>query len=214
MSGISTDLLEILQFLFLGFLTAWIFYGFTPYKKPSPFERIVQALVYTMIIQAFVFLLNKVALGIGKYRSYGVWDANSEIVVSMIISILLGFILAYFTNTNKFHYPFTLLTISYTGSYPSEWYWAFKEEVTYIVLHLSGERRIYGWPNEWPTYPGSGYFKLTNARWLVGREEIKLSGVNNILIPASEVVFVEFMEKTWENKNGNKDTESTTTNDY
>ena len=67
-----------------------------------------------------------------------------------------------------------------------------------MVLHLNDERRIYGWPMEWPTEPNKGHFVLREASWLLeDNTQVPLEGVESILIDASSVELVEFMEKTW-----------------
>jgi len=46
---------------------------------------------------------------------------------------------------------------------------------------------------EWPAQPHNGYFSIMEAEWLDGEKRIPLENVTNILVPASEVVFVEFV---------------------
>jgi hypothetical protein len=72
------------------------------------------------------------------------------------------------------------------------------KNVTYVVLHLKDERRLYGWPIEWPSVPDRGHFLLVQASWLKDTEEIPIKGVKSILIDVNDVRWVEFMEKTWE----------------
>ncbi len=43
----SKELVGIISYLLPGFLAAWIFYGLTAHPKPQPFERVVQALIFT-----------------------------------------------------------------------------------------------------------------------------------------------------------------------
>lgn len=71
----------------------------------------------------------------------------------------------------------------------------FSQQKTYVVLHLTGERRLYGWPEEWPSDPNVGYFSMAESEWLTDSGSIPLEGVENVLIPAQEVTFVEFMTK-------------------
>lgn len=51
---VSKDILALLTQLMPGFLTAWVVYGLTTYTKPSQFERIVQALIYSFMVSALV----------------------------------------------------------------------------------------------------------------------------------------------------------------
>ena len=80
--------------------------------------------------------------------------------------------------------------------------------MTYVVLHLDGERRLYGWPIEWPSESERGHFVLTEASWLDDESkdeknnQIELTGVSSIMVDVKQVKMVEFMKKTWEGKNG------------
>jgi hypothetical protein len=86
------------------------------------------------------------------------------------------------------------LKITQSTSYPSEWYGAFAENPTYVVLHLTDGRRLYGWPLQWPSQPNSGHFSMAQAEWLTDNGSIVLDNVGSLLIPASEVKFIEFMK--------------------
>ena len=80
MADITTGLIEALEFLLPGFLTAWIFYGFTPYDRPSHFERIIQALLFTAIIQGLIAPL----------KAKGWWPASYEVPLSLLLAVILG----------------------------------------------------------------------------------------------------------------------------
>jgi len=203
MENIATDVISLLRYLLPGFLSAWIFYGFTSFKKPSQFERVVQALIFTLLIQPLVILVEKTSFFVGNYISLGGWGANSETITSVIVAIILGIFFAFFTNNDRFHKFFRKMNVTKETSYPSEWYGEFSNRVCYVVLHLVGGRRLYGWPKEWPSTHDKGHFSMLHATWLdKENKEIPLKGVEAILIPASEVKMVEFMEKVEEKHNG------------
>ncbi len=198
MENLASDLVQLLRYLLPGFLAAWVFYGFTSFVKPSQFERVVQALIFTLIVQIGVYLYKTAAFYLSKYWTLGAWDADTELVVSVVIAAFLGLLFAYFANNDKFHSVIRKIGASKETSYPSEWYGEFSNKVTYVVLHLDGERRLYGWPKEWPSNPEKGHFSIQQASWLIDGKEMPLTGVDTILIPARDVQMVEFMDKTWE----------------
>lgn len=198
MESLASDLVELLRYLLPGFLAAWVFYGFTSFIKPSQFERVIQALIFTLIVQVIVYFYRTAAISISEYWSLGSWNNDVELVISVLIAALLGLTFAYFANNDKFHSVIRKIGSSKETSYPSEWYGEFSSRVTYVVLHLDGERRLYGWPKEWPSNSEKGHFSIQQASWLVDGKEIPLTGVETILIPAKDVLMVEFMEKTWE----------------
>ena len=66
---------------------------------------------------------------------------------------------------------------------------------------MKGQRRLYGWPEEWPSHPDEGHFRIAKGEWLEGEEneeneenDKRTLGVAAILIPAGEVEMVEFMD--------------------
>jgi hypothetical protein len=200
MENFAKDLISALQYLLPGLVAAWIFYAFTSYPKPSQFERIVQALIFTILVQAIVFVIKSALLFVGRYTYIAIWDESSSLMWSIICAILLGGVFSYFANNDKLHVILRKWNITKESSYPSEWFGAFLN-VTYVVLHLRDERRLYGWPLEWPSEPTNGHFLITDAVWLDGEKEFPITGVDNILIDAKEIKMVEFMTKTWEGRN-------------
>lgn len=52
MDHVPKAMISILSDLLPGFIAAAVIYSLTPTPRPSPFERIVQALVLTIIVQA------------------------------------------------------------------------------------------------------------------------------------------------------------------
>ncbi len=210
MDSISQNVVTVLQYLLPGFLAAWIFYGFTSYPKPSQFERVIQALIFTLIIQLVVFVEEAIFLGIGVHYSIGNWSVRSDIICSTVSAIFLGIVFSYYANNDKFHGLIRRIGISRETSFPSEWFGTFSQRVTYIVLHLKDERRLYGWPIEWPSLPDRGHFLLVEASWLEDSKEIPVKGVESILVDVTDVRWVEFMEITWENQDGKEKPKSTT----
>lgn len=202
MESLAKDFVILLQYLLPGFVAAWIFYSFTSFPKPSQFERVVQALIFTMFVQACVYIIKEILLFIGKTWSIFTWNSHSDILWSIISAIILGISFSYFANNDKIHKKLRNWNITKESSFPSEWFGTFLKNITYVVLHLEGERRLYGWVTEWPSEPEKGHFVISNPYWLVGKKMKPITGVELIMIDAKEVKMVEFMEKTWEDTNG------------
>jgi len=205
MESIDTELVGLLKFLLPGFFAAWIFHALSSYPKQAQFERVVQALIFTILIQGMMYLSKAVVFFIGKYVSFGVWIEGGDLVLSLLSAIVLGFLITYFSNNDKFHKVLRNLNITRETSYASEWFGAFSGNVTYVVLHLIDGRRIYGWPIEWPTEQKNGHFSLTSASWLNDdNSQTELNGVKSILIRGSDVHMVEFMSPIMEEEVANE----------
>ena len=54
MPELSKDVVALLQYLAPGFIMAWVYYGLTSHAKPSQFERVVQALIFTVVLVVIV----------------------------------------------------------------------------------------------------------------------------------------------------------------
>jgi hypothetical protein len=194
MDLISSEIITVFKYLLPGFVSAWVFYGLTAYPKPSQFERVIQALIFNLFVQVLIIYIHWIFTLWGLHIfSFGYWTENIALSWSLIIAILIGLGVSYCANSDKIHAILRKGGLTKETSYPSEWFGVFHQNKTYVVLHLKGERRLYGWPNEWPSQPNSGHFSIAEAEWLDDKKRIPLENVTNILIPADEVVFVEFM---------------------
>lgn len=203
MESLPKEFIALLQYLLPGFVAAWVFYSFTSFPKPSQFERVVQALIFTIIVQAFLLIIRKCFFWVDNKWLMFTWDKDSALWCSIVLAVLLGTLFSFFANNDAIHKKLRDIGITRESSYPSEWFGAFLKNVTFVVLHLDGERRIYGWPREWPSESGKGHFVLEQACWLTEEnEQIPLVGVKSIMIDVKEINMVEFMEKSWEESNG------------
>jgi len=193
MDGVAQDTIALLQYLLPGFLAAWVFYALTSFPKPSQFERVVQALIFTLITQALVFAEKILLLQAGRLVQLGTWTADSDLVASAVTGGILGLSASFAANNDTLHRYLRKARITRETSYPSAWYRAFLSGETFVVLHLKDERRIYGWPQEWPSDPTKGHFVLQQTSWLDGTTNIPMDGVDAVLVAVEDVELVEFV---------------------
>lgn len=204
--GISKDLVEIMQFLLPGFVTAAVFYNLTSYPKPSQFERVIHALIFTLFIKVGVAGIEYLFGEISQLWGAVQWNETASVIFSILIAIGFALLLSYFLNNDTIHKRLRDIGITRETSFPSEWFGSFLENVTFVVLHLHDGRRLYGWPIEWPSESAKGHFFIRDPIWIHGdghnAEEKQITGVSNILIDVKDVKWVEFIEKSWEEENG------------
>jgi hypothetical protein len=195
MKNIAPELIEILRYLLPGFLMAWVFHGLTPYPKGSEFERTIEALVFNLPIQIVASMERAIAQRLGRYLSLGNWSKSSDLAAATFTAFFLGVVFAYLANCDRCHSIARNLRLTRETSYPSEWFGAFAARVTFIVLHLKDERRLYGWPNAWPSSPSGGHFEILYPSWLVGGIDTPVTGVSAMLINVNDVRWVEFIDE-------------------
>ena len=62
MDWASSEIVGILTFLLPGFIAAEVFHSLTSHPKPGVFDRIVRALIFTLIGQAITELITEFAV--------------------------------------------------------------------------------------------------------------------------------------------------------
>jgi hypothetical protein len=196
---ITNELISLFSFLLPGFITSFLFYSLTSFPKKSEFEAVVIALVYTIVIKAIVELLEILFIFLGKHlTAIGEWTELSTTVSSIIIALVIGLVWSRLYNNDILHKWLRKWKITNQTSYPSEWYGTFTETKKYVILDLKDERRIMGWPAEWPNSPQQGHFVLEEAKWLVDKngeaDIISLETIDKILIDTKNVEMVEFVK--------------------
>lgn len=193
MDDLVKEVIPLLQYLIPGFLAAWIFYCLTAFRRPDTFGQIVQALIFTFVIHGAVLAIGAVCVWIGsKGFVIGQWDVKSEAIWSFIVSIFLGLLSCWLSTSDKLHGWLRNKDITVKTSYPNEWYSTFARYKRFVVLHLNDERRLYGWPAEWPSEPAQGQFVIQNPAWLNAAGETQPNGAEFVVIEASKVQWVEF----------------------
>lgn len=192
---LANNFVEILTYLMPGFVAAWVFYGLTSHSKPSQFERVVQALIFTVIIQGLTPIFQWLLELIGQVMALRPWDKSAENFVAFCVGVGIGALLAFCTNNDTLHGLLRGRGFTTRTSHPSEWFYVFSKKVTYVVLHMCDGRRLYGWPKEWPIESDKGQFYIMEPSWIDDKgKSIELVQLDGILINAKDVQWVEFMK--------------------
>ena len=208
MSWASNEAVGLLMFLLPGFVAAAIFYSLTSFPRPGAFDRVVVALIFTAIGQTITeYGLPAITGTSGETLETGGWKP----LVPLFVAVALGLGASVLSNTDFLHRLLRRVRFTRETSYPSEWYSTFARmgDSHYIVLHLAGERRLYGYAEEWPSNPERGHFRIAEPEWLGdgGKrtpaksegEETPAESVSAVLIPATEVTMIEFMPISYRN---------------
>jgi len=107
---------------------------------------VVQALIFTLFIQAIVYLVKLFSLFIGEFWVIASWGTSTGLIWSIILAILFGFVISYYANNDKFHKYLRDNGITRESSYASEWFGAFLKNFP-----------CFPWPT---SFFGSGYAGL------------------------------------------------------
>jgi hypothetical protein len=191
---LSKDVVALLAFLLPGFLVAWVFYALTSHQKPAQTERIIQALIFTLFVRAVITIERTALEFVGKWITIGRWNSDSELIASLISALLIGYFAAYVINQDLFHKYLREKGISRRSAHPSEWCGVLSRHPLFVILNLKDERRLYGWPESWPSDPEKGHFFIVLASWLDGEDVIELSEAEGLLVDVKDIKFIEFVK--------------------
>ena len=193
------NLPPFLNTIWAGLVTAWVFYGIGSHKKPSPFERIIRATIYTAIVYSLLPSFHWVIISAGNFTPL------DPTPVTFVLALLLGFIFAVCANNNIPH-RFLPRRLTDKSTHPSYSSHAFdKRKGRFIILSQKDGQRILGYPVSWPvSWPASSedeFFILTQYVWLNGtnqQDEISARNLcyDDILIASKDVDRIEFTETT------------------
>lgn len=203
MPELTKESIALFGYLLPGFLAAWVLYGLTSDPKPSQFERVVQALIFTFLVHALLPPLQWTLQWIGSHLgALRPWDDISRDIARLSLALFLGIVLVVYTNTDALHSWLRERGLTTRTAYPSEWFSVFSRTVTYVILHLQDERRLYGWPKEWPNEPDKGHFYIMFPSWINDDgTQLELPGVQGLLVLSKDVKWVEFVGQPQEESN-------------
>ena len=191
MAWLSGSAIDILLVLLPGFVAGGVFHSLTYRPRPSDFGLVAQSLIFAAIVQTVTELIGLV---VPVNEMWADSFAGSGFVVQVVVALAFGLVLAVVSNHDVAHGALRWLRVTKEDAYPSVWYSSFYRNVdSYVVLHLDGERRLFGWPEEWPGSPDMGHFRISEAEWLVDDERIPLDGGVATLVPVTDVTMVEFV---------------------
>ena len=215
MYWISDDAINLLMFLAPGLFAVAVFRSLTSYPAPSLFDQVVQALIFTIVVQVACWgIVDKFETGTAESETP--WTNPYPPYFTLPLAVFLAILLAVTYGKDIFHAILRWFRVTRESSFPSEWYSAFNQhQRCFVILYLAGERCVYGWPEEWPGQPDKGHFKLSEYVWLTKKEVDKMDTSEysmrkhleqfpsraSILIPALEVGTVEFIGVLPEDEN-------------
>lgn len=198
MSWANNEAIAVMWFLLPGFVAAGLFRSLISNPKPGGLDSIAQVFIFTVLVQVVARLMWwKNEDGNTNLAVTG----TAEILVLVAVAVGIGLIAAWVWNKDWLHRPLRWMNITRQSSYQSAQYSAFAlHGDCYVVLHLKGQRRLFGWPQEWPSRPEDQHFLMEECEWLDDEGSRPITGVSHLLIPAAEVEMIEFLPMVTENE--------------
>lgn len=193
MGGLSAEIIPVLQQLMPGFLSMLVFYWLAESPKPADFEKVLQALIATAIIQTLVSLIENLCYFVGRYHAFGQWSESSSNWAAMFLALMMGLILAHLCNND------TAFNIARKYKLTTR---ASQNDVIHIhkalahcgvVLHFTDGRRLMGYLEAYPNAKQSGIYLVSSPTWITGGSMQQCPLTKSIMINATDVQWVEFL---------------------
>lgn len=194
MLDLSQELIPLIQTLIPGFLMTMTFYWFAEVPKPNQFERTLQALVGTAVIQALIYSIEQFSYWAGSFISLGTWSVAKANLLGIIVGGVSGAILAYCCNKDLIYSAARRLRITTKASTNDITDTYQKLGRLPVVLHFKDERRLMGYVEKFPSNSQNSSFLITQPDWLVEEKIVNCVGTYAMLINSSDVQWVEFLE--------------------
>jgi len=121
MLEISREVVALLTYLLPGFLVAWLFYALTSHQKPAQLERVIQALIFTLLVNTTVVVEKLGLIHLGTWVKLGTWNKDPELIASVITALILGIAFAYLANKDTLHGFLRRIGLSQRSALPNEW---------------------------------------------------------------------------------------------
>ncbi|PAA01270.1 DUF6338 family protein [Pseudomonas fragi] len=194
MEGLSAEIIPVLQQLMPGFLAMIIFYWLAEAPKPTQFERVLQALISTAVIQLLVMGVEKAAYYLGNYYSFGEWSEVSTNVSAIFLAVSIGLALAHLCNSDA------IFSVARKMGFTTK---ASQDDGVHIhkifsnsgmILHFTDGKRLMGYLDVFPNNKQSGVYLVSNPIWITADVRQECPETNTIMISGTDVQWVEFLK--------------------
>jgi hypothetical protein len=207
MNDLSLDFLVVLIILLPGFLTASIVRLLHSSLEKTDFEKIVEALTYAFFdfaIYSAVFAPTRTLFDIvaKSLEKNGPFPASSLLIILsptsvgllFAISIFLGTAIAMLLNVDSL-WLLRKIKVTKKTTRSGTYFDVFSDKSkSFVTIHFSDGRRLFGWPLYFDDTPKDPYLFLSSAKWLEDDGgEIDIKGEGILVTPNNKIEFIEFL---------------------
>lgn len=212
---VSFEALGILAVLLPGFVSSAILDHVVVRKPKDAFGKLTEALVFSFLIYASLAAVignpaaglpadassisQAVSLSLNRYFVVG------ALVLSIVLPLALGFLL-----TTDLHMRLLrLVRVSNKTARETTWLDVFSEQRRYLIVNLSGGRRVFGWPQYYSNDRDEGLLYLFDPAWVNddgSYTDLDIHGL--FLVEAGSIESIEFTNITDRNARPQTEQES------
>ncbi len=197
---LSYDALNILLFLCPGLLATVIIRLLVYRKETGMFETVVSALLWSLIIYALCAAIGRDAAvqltetKRGETVLRGITYNPAAIVWMLGFGVGLAMLVAAVLNHDWLGRALRWTRITSRSGRATIWLDVFAQYRTFVIVHLSDERRIFGWVLHYSNSGDDGYIYLHEPKWIDDENKYVETGSHGVFFVKRELIdFIEFL---------------------
>lgn len=201
--SISLEAVAVLMILLPGFVSSAVLDHVVVRKSREGLAQITEALVFSFLIYATLVSVGGFPVVRGTVDARHLPNllesaVNRRFVLgALLLSLLLPLVLG-FLNTTDLHMKIARrLRISNKTARETTWLDVFSEQRRYVIVNLSGQRRIFGWPQYYSNDREEGLLYLFDPAWVNDDGTYTNLDIHGMfLVEAGSIESIEFTNVT------------------
>jgi len=198
----KAEALGIILVLLPGFAAAYLVQLLAARKKQSELDKVVEALIFSLVLYLFTLPFFGYALPItwhpGDEKHPDAWQILivwPHLLALAILAVVLGAIYAASINHNWLTTPFRWLKVSERSARSSVWNDVFSDLRGFVQVGMSDGRSVIGWIRNYSDDDGTTELFLEDAAWVdADGNEYPIQGPGILLRKSLGIEYVMFLD--------------------
>jgi hypothetical protein len=196
----TQEALSLLIFLLPGFLSMAIIDMLTPGRKRDNLQRIINALIFSLLIYAIYFLIfdnypiTPIKKNIQPDKDILINLPRLNLGILIVISLAIPLIMGYLIRKDLHMKFLRWLKVTDRTSRSNVWFDVFTDKKSYVIVNFQDGRRLFGWPEYFSDDPRDQTIFLCHASWIKEDGQTVVLDNKGILVTPNEPIdTIEFV---------------------
>ncbi|UJX39982.1 DUF6338 family protein [Desulfovibrio sp. JY] len=190
----------LIIFLVPGFLSMAFFDMLTPAVRRDSLQRVVMALVLSLVIYSLYSLVfRKAPFEIISQESYDLqmvlwFFQGGKVLLILVMSLMVAIIMSFFVKYDWHMKFFRWIKITDKTSRNNIWFDVFTDIKSYLIVNYKDGTRLCGWPLYYADDIKEKGLFLSDVKWVHGEQEVLLNSFGVLIVDFNAVSTIEFLK--------------------